>query len=130
MGDSDYFGRTLAGLKALGVTLSIDDFGTGYSSLGYLQRFPVDFGQDRSCVRRRTRDRSAQHRPRRSWRIVAMAGALDLDVIAEGVEILRSWSILRGLGVIRAQGFYLARPMPAEQISELISNGHRFPVDT
>ena len=126
MGDADYYGRTLTGLKALGVELSIDDFGTGYSSLGYLQRFPVDAVKiDRGFVDGLGTD---PHSTALVAAIVAMAGAFDLDVVAEGVETSAQLSILEGLGVQRAQGFYLARPMPAEQISTLIRTGHRFPV--
>ena len=84
MEDVDYFGATLAGLKALGVDLAIDDFGTGYSSLSYLKRFPVDAVKvDRAFVDGLGAD---PHDTALVAAIVAMADALDLVVTAEGVE--------------------------------------------
>ena len=121
MGDVDYFSRTLAELKALGVTLSIDDFGTGYSSLSYLKRFPVDEVKvDRSFVDGLGTD------PLDSSlvaAIVAIAEALDLQVTAEGVETKGQLAILKELQCERAQGYYLARPMPAADIDSLIAQG-------
>ena len=76
MEDVDYFGRTLAGLKALGVDLAIDDFGTGYSSLSYLKRFPVDAVKvDRAFVDGLGTD---PHDSALVAAIVAMADALGL----------------------------------------------------
>ena len=84
MEDVDYFGQTLAGLKALGVGLSIDDFGTGYSSLSYLKLFPVDAVKvDRVFVDGLGTD---PHDTALVAAIVAMASALELQVTAEGVE--------------------------------------------
>ncbi len=121
MGDVDYFSRTLAELKALGVTLSIDDFGTGYSSLSYLKRFPVDEVKvDRSFVDGLGTD------PLDSSlvaAIVAIAEALDLQVTAEGVETKGQLAILKELQCERAQGYYLARPMPAADVDSLIAQG-------
>lgn len=126
MEDVDFFGATLAGLKALGVTLAIDDFGTGYSSLSYLKRFPVDAVKiDRAFVDGLGTD---PHDTALVAAILAMAGALDLDVIAEGVETVDQLVALRALGVRRAQGFHLARPMPADAIAELVATDHRWTV--
>jgi EAL domain-containing protein (putative c-di-GMP-specific phosphodiesterase class I) len=61
--------------------------------------------------------------------IVAMAGALDLRVTAEGVETQEQLSGLMKLSVPRAQGFYLARPMPADAITRLVAESHRWNVD-
>jgi diguanylate cyclase (GGDEF)-like protein/PAS domain S-box-containing protein len=124
MGDVDYFERTLADLKALGVNIEIDDFGTGYSSLSYLKRFPVDAVKvDRMFVDGLGTD---PHDTALVAAIVAMAGALDLAVTAEGVETPAQLSELRKLNVPRAQGFYLARPMPADDITRLIADSHRW----
>ncbi|MEY2444970.1 MAG: hypothetical protein QOE00_1550, partial [Ilumatobacteraceae bacterium] len=124
MGDVDYFERTLADLKTLGVHLAIDDFGTGYSSLSYLKRFPVDGVKvDRMFVDGLGTD---PHDTALVAAIVAMAGALDLAVTAEGVETAAQLSELQRLRVPRAQGFYLARPMPAEAITRLVASSHRW----
>jgi diguanylate cyclase (GGDEF)-like protein/PAS domain S-box-containing protein len=126
MEDVDYFGRTLGGLKALGVDLSIDDFGTGYSSLSYLKLFPVDGVKlDRVFVDGLGTD---PHDTALVAAIVAMASALDLQVIAEGVETHDQLVGLKRLGVPLAQGFYFAKPMSAEMISKLIAAGHRWEV--
>ena len=126
IGDVDYFERTLAELKALGVNIAIDDFGTGYSSLSYLKRFPVDAVKvDRMFVDGLGID---THDSALVAAIVAMAGALDLAVTAEGVETAAQLSELRKLNVPRAQGFFLARPMPADEITRLIEDSHRWTV--
>ncbi|MFZ0667963.1 MAG: EAL domain-containing protein [Acidimicrobiales bacterium] len=92
MGDVEYFGTTLKGLKALGVTLSIDDFGTGYSSLSYLRRFPVDAVKvDRSFVDGLGTD---PHDSSLVATILAMADALGLSVTAEGIETKDQLGIL------------------------------------
>ncbi len=127
MEDADYFGRTLAGLKSLGLGLAIDDFGTGYSSLSYLKRFPVDAVKvDRGFVDGLGTD---PHDTALVAAIIAMAGALGLDVIAEGVETYEQVVILEDLGVRSAQGYYFARPMPADEITKLIVDGHRWTID-
>jgi diguanylate cyclase (GGDEF)-like protein/PAS domain S-box-containing protein len=126
MGDADYFGKTLNSLKALGVDLSIDDFGTGYSSLSYLKLFPVDAVKvDRVFVDGLGTD---PHDTALVAAIVAMASALELQVTAEGVETRHQLLGLKNLGVPRAQGFFLARPMSADAISQLVAQQHRWNV--
>ncbi len=127
MQDVAYFERMLGGLKALGVDLAIDDFGTGYSSLNYLKSFPVDGVKiDRVFVDGLGTD---PHDTALVAAIVAMAKALELEVTAEGVETRQQLDGLQTLGVRRAQGFYLARPMPAGEIAELVSQSNRWVVD-
>ena len=124
MEDAEFFGNTLARLKALGVTLAIDDFGTGYSSLSYLKRFPVDAVKiDRAFVDGLATD---AHDSAIVAAIVAMAGALALDLTAEGVETAEQLAALRALNVERAQGYLLAPPAPPEGISTLIETAHRW----
>jgi diguanylate cyclase (GGDEF)-like protein/PAS domain S-box-containing protein len=126
MGDVDYFGRTLASLKEIGVELSIDDFGTGYSSLSYLKRFPVDGVKvDRVFVDGLGTD---PHDTALVAAIVAMASALELHVTAEGVETREQLLGLKNLGVPRAQGYFLDRPMAAEEISRRIAESKRWDV--
>jgi EAL domain-containing protein (putative c-di-GMP-specific phosphodiesterase class I) len=127
MGDVDYFERTLGNLKALGVQLAMDDFGTGYSSLNYLKRFPFDSVKvDRSFVDGLGTD---PHDSGLVAAIIAMAAALGLDVTAEGVETQDQLANLKDLACGRAQGYYLARPMPAADLTKLVDEGHRWTVD-
>ena len=127
MEDIDYFGSTLAGLKAVGARLAIDDFGTGYSSLSYLQRFPVDAVKiDRAFVQALGSD---PHDSALVAAIIAMAAALSLEVTAEGVESRSQLDILRRLDCHQAQGFFLARPMTAAAIAELVVTGYRWIID-
>jgi EAL domain-containing protein (putative c-di-GMP-specific phosphodiesterase class I) len=127
MEDVEYFAKTMNSLKSLGVRLSIDDFGTGYSSLSYLKRFPVDAVKvDRSFVDGLGSD------PNDSALvagIIAMATALGLDVIAEGVETQSQLADLKRLQCRSAQGYYLARPMPADSFRGLVTENFRWPVE-
>jgi diguanylate cyclase (GGDEF)-like protein/PAS domain S-box-containing protein len=126
MEDVDYFARTLSSLKSVGVSLAIDDFGTGYSSLSYLKRFPVDAVKvDRAFVDGLGTD---PHHTALVAAIVAMADALGLEVTAEGVETRDQLTSLQKLQCERAQGFYLARPMPATELGALLSAGHRWEI--
>jgi predicted signal transduction protein with EAL and GGDEF domain/DNA-binding response OmpR family regulator len=103
-------------LNALGIEISIDDFGTGYSSLAYLTSLPIsELKIDRSFVRDlgSTPQSSAV-----TSAIIALARALGLRVIAEGVEQVAQMEVLYNLGCQVCQGFLFARPMPATEISE------------
>jgi EAL domain-containing protein (putative c-di-GMP-specific phosphodiesterase class I) len=110
--------RTLERLKELGVRIAVDDFGTGYSSLAYLSRFPVDVLKiDRSFVAglgQRDQSRAIVAS------IVELGHALDLEVVAEGVETDEQLWLLREVGCDLAQGFLLARPQPADRVTELL----------
>jgi diguanylate cyclase (GGDEF)-like protein len=115
--------KQLFGLKRLGVMLSIDDFGTGYSSLSYLHRLPVDeLKIDRSFVKRLGPGRRERHLVEA---IIGMAHALELEVVAEGVETQRQSEVLAGLGCSRAQGYHFGRPLPADQILPLVAEASR-----
>jgi diguanylate cyclase (GGDEF)-like protein len=103
-------------LRALGVKLAIDDFGTGYSSLSYVQRFPAETVKvDRSFVERLTRPDAPQQSLVAA--IVAMASALGMEVIAEGVETPLQEAQLIQLGCHAAQGYFYAPPVKAEQLA-------------
>jgi diguanylate cyclase (GGDEF)-like protein/PAS domain S-box-containing protein len=108
----------LAGLKRLGVRLAIDDFGTGYSSLSYLKRFPVDVVKiDRSFTSglgQREVDRDIV------TAIVQLARAIGAQAVAEGVETPAQLEELRSVGCPGAQGFYLSRPKPRDEIELLL----------
>jgi diguanylate cyclase (GGDEF)-like protein/PAS domain S-box-containing protein len=93
----------LAELRRLGYRVGLDDFGTGYSSLAYLRRLPLDFLKiDRSLVADVDRDRQARAV---AGAIIAMADALELEVIAEGIERESQAETLMELGADQAQGF-------------------------
>jgi EAL domain-containing protein (putative c-di-GMP-specific phosphodiesterase class I)/GGDEF domain-containing protein len=103
--------RVFEQLAAIGVRLSIDDFGTGYSSLSYLRKLPASqLKIDRSFVQ--DLDKSSDARAIVEA-VVRLAHALDLAVVAEGVETRAQQDILLELGCDELQGFLLARPMPA-----------------
>jgi len=108
----------LSALKALGPSLSIDDFGTGYSSLSYLKRFPLDeLKIDRSFVMNLPDDETDVSIVRA---IVALAHALELKVVAEGVEERKQLDTLAELGCETFQGYYFSRPVPAGEFRKLV----------
>jgi diguanylate cyclase (GGDEF)-like protein/PAS domain S-box-containing protein len=124
MDDVNYFGKTFAELKALGVRLSIDDFGTGFSSLGRLKRYPIDeLKVDQGFVKGLGTDPLDTALVEA---IVAMARALKLSVTAEGIENEDQLAHLRSMGCQRGQGYFLARPMPAAAINQLVDSRHRW----
>jgi len=103
---------TLKRLKKLGVSIAIDDFGTGYSSLAYLRRFPVDKVKiDRVFVADAPADRE---QGAIVSAIVALAHALDIEVIAEGVENEAQREFLRRCGCDYVQGYLVGRPADAD----------------
>jgi diguanylate cyclase (GGDEF)-like protein len=107
--------EVLGELHDLGVQLSIDDFGTGYSSLSYLQRLPVqEVKIDRSFVTGVSQDHDNTAIARS---IIELATALQLTVVAEGVESAADWSLLRDLDCAVGQGYLIARPMPVDQVA-------------
>jgi diguanylate cyclase (GGDEF)-like protein/PAS domain S-box-containing protein len=102
-------------LSELGMRLSIDDFGTGYSSLSYLRQLPVDeIKIDRSFVMAMGEQADDAVIVRST---VDLGRNLGLEVVAEGVETLELWNTLRELGCNTAQGYFLSRPVPAEELT-------------
>ncbi|GAB3481252.1 putative bifunctional diguanylate cyclase/phosphodiesterase [Marinomonas epiphytica] len=100
-------------VRELGVYLSIDDFGTGYSSLKYLKSLPVDrLKIDQSFVRDLLEDKS---NGAIVDAVVAMAKALKINVLAEGVETLEHYEYLKKIGCLSYQGYYFARALPANE---------------
>jgi diguanylate cyclase (GGDEF)-like protein/PAS domain S-box-containing protein len=115
MHSPDVAARALRELKDMGVHLFIDDFGTDHSSLSHLRRFPIEAVKiDRSFVRNVTTnpDDAAI-----TSAIVAMAHSLKLKVIAEGVETPEQLEFLRGLDCDEIQGFFVRRPVPADEFT-------------
>ena len=116
--DSSVPAASLRALKSLGVKILLDDFGTGYSSLSHLQRFPIDALKiDRSFVMHLGTEEDKRAIVRA---IVAMASALGLGVVAEGVETAEQAADALALGCALAQGYLFARPGPATEIDSMI----------
>jgi len=110
--------EVLGSLRRLGVSLLMDDFGTGYSSLSYLHSFPFDVLKiDRSFVSRMTEGDQPLQIVRT---IIELARVLGMDVVAEGIETYEQYRLLREMGCRFGQGFLFARPMSAEDITQLL----------
>ncbi len=101
-------------LAAFGVGIHIDDFGTGYSSLSYLAQLPVQTIKIDQVFVRQLSDSDANNRVVEA--IIALGKAMQLVVVAEGVETDKQYAIVRRLGCDLVQGYFIARPMPAEQL--------------
>ncbi len=115
--DPDEAARRLQALNGLGVRLAIDDFGTGYSSLSYLRQFPVDILKiDRSFVDTIVDD---AHLPPIVRGLLDLGHTLDLEIVAEGIEldVQRAW--LRRERCDLGQGFLFSRPLPAADVERL-----------
>jgi diguanylate cyclase (GGDEF)-like protein/PAS domain S-box-containing protein len=111
--------ENLSRLRALGVRISIDDFGTGYSSLASLKNLSVDeLKIDQSFVTAMATDASSRAIVRA---IIDLADALNLHVVAEGVEDRATWDVLAGLGCEVAQGYFLSRPIGAAGLEAWIA---------
>ena len=105
-------------LKALNIKLSIDDFGTGFSSFSYLHRFPLDTLKiDRSFVSNMSK---SQKNLDIVTTIVLLAHKLGMDIVAEGIEQEVEKKTLQALNCEYAQGYFFAKPLPVEQINNLL----------
>jgi diguanylate cyclase (GGDEF)-like protein/PAS domain S-box-containing protein len=121
MADSDTGFRALRDLSAEGINIAIDDFGTGYSSLDQLRRMPADVVKvDRSFVRGMSDDSTARELVAA---VIGMGRALNLVVVAEGIETPEQASALRSLGCDLGQGFLYAPPLPAEELDGVLAAG-------
>jgi diguanylate cyclase (GGDEF)-like protein/PAS domain S-box-containing protein len=112
----------LAALHEIGVKIAIDDFGTGYSSLSYLQQFPIDVLKiDKSFIDHTT---ASAKQTALVEAIIRLAGALDLQVIAEGIEEAAQRDVLTEMGCSFGQGYLFARPLTASAARQLLHGPH------
>ncbi|HEV7816966.1 MAG TPA: EAL domain-containing protein, partial [Janthinobacterium sp.] len=126
MGEQSEAVEQLAAIRAHGVKLLVDDFGTGYSSLSQLQKFEMDgLKIDRAFTMELGRSEQGEIFIRA---ILSMAHALGMSVVAEGVETREQLDILRALSCNEVQGYFISRPVPAEQMLELMKK--RFLIDS
>ncbi|TAL46915.1 MAG: EAL domain-containing protein, partial [Methylovulum sp.] len=110
----------LEALHALGVRIAIDDFGTGYSSLAYLKRLPLDVLKiDQSFIRDLSHDAGDAAIVEAS---ISLGKKLGMEVIAEGVETKNQFDLLHKLDCDMVQGYYISRPLPKTQFSDLLKN--------
>lgn len=111
---------SLSKLKRLGVRIAIDDFGTGYSALAYLRKFPVD-----SIKIAQQFSQGLELGTNDDWivrAIVTLGKSLGLNVVAEGVETKEQLEFFKGLGCYDIQGFYFAKPMPAQEVPTFLDS--------
>ena len=111
--------RTMQSLRTLGIHLAIDDFGTGYSSLAYLKRFPIGRLKVAQAFLR-----DIPHDPDSvaiARAVISLGHSLKLKVIAEGVETQEQLHFLEAAGCDEIQGYLLSRPLPEEEITELLT---------
>jgi diguanylate cyclase (GGDEF)-like protein/PAS domain S-box-containing protein len=112
--------------QKLGISFALDDFGTGYSSMSYLKRLPADVLKiDQSFVRNMLVDRDDLHLVSA---VIGLAKSFGLGVIAEGVETIEHGAMLMRLGCDLAQGYGIARPMPADDILSWVAGFDTAPV--
>ncbi|MES2743549.1 MAG: EAL domain-containing protein [Pseudomonadota bacterium] len=112
--DIEHVRRIMMECQQLGITFALDDFGTGYSSMAYLKRLPANVLKiDQSFVRNMLHDQDDLHLV---GAVIGLARSFNLSVIAEGVETIEHGTALMRLGCDLAQGYGIARPMPAEAV--------------
>jgi diguanylate cyclase (GGDEF)-like protein len=118
--NTDIVLSNMKALKKLGVKILLDDFGTGYSSLSYLHQFPIDVLKiDRSFIN----NCHEQNNSRAIIKtIIDLATSLGMATIGEGIESLENAELLQKMDCLYGQGFYYAKPMPADEMEQYIIN--------
>ena len=122
MTNPEHSAYMLAALRNLGIGIALDDFGTGHSSLSYLHRFPIDTIKIPAPFVQINDERGMAHTQVPIMRaILALAGDLDIMVVAEGVETLDEIDRLRQLGCHYAQGFAFGAAMTGVEMQKKLS---------
>jgi diguanylate cyclase (GGDEF)-like protein len=117
MSDFAAASRALSAVRRLGVTVSLDDFGTGYSSLAYLTRLPVDrIKIDKSFVQELTVKETSHQARAMVEAMVALARALGMRTVAEGIETETQFALVKELGCDAVQGYFIGKPVSAARI--------------
>jgi EAL domain-containing protein (putative c-di-GMP-specific phosphodiesterase class I) len=125
MGEGDTALVALADIQALGIKLYVDDFGTGYSCLAELKRLRMDgLKIDRAFTSRLLNGPDDQALFRA---IVSVARAFGMRIVAEGVETAEEMQALQQYGCDEVQGYYIKRPVPADEVAALLRNKYLFP---
>jgi diguanylate cyclase (GGDEF)-like protein/PAS domain S-box-containing protein len=119
MDDQNSIHKQLKEFRESGIEISMDDFGTGYSSLSYLKKFDLDYLKiDQSFTKNLTADSDDMAL---STAIIIMAHSLGLKVIAEGIETAEQMELLTNAGCDYGQGYFISRPVPADEFANLLS---------
>jgi diguanylate cyclase (GGDEF)-like protein len=127
MEDPAHAQKVLDRLTDLGLRLAIDDYGTGYSSLSYIMKLPVqELKIDRSFISRMVSNPDSSMIVRST---IELGHSLGMKVVAEGVEDMEGWNLLRSLGCDDAQGFYMSPAIPAEDLVKWMQK-HDAPVQS
>lgn len=121
LGEDSNTSETLDAIVKLGVSLTVDDFGTGYSSLSYIARFPITTLKiDRAFIADvDTNPKTAEI----ARAIIGLSRGLNLEVVAEGAEVIDHVNFLRSNGCDTVQGYYYSRPVPAEEFERMLREG-------
>lgn len=118
--------KTLIDLRIKNISLSIDDFGTGYSSLSYLKQFPINkLKIDRSFI---TNICSSTEDATIVNAVIGLANAMELEVVAEGIETAQQLAFLRERDVTGLQGYYFSPPIPADEMGQILQEPERLRV--
>ncbi len=119
--EEQYIIKQLQSLKKLGVQIAIDDFGTGYSSLKYLSKFPVDTLKiDQSFIREISSQSQARQASFMTNAIISLGKSLNLKIVAEGIEQVEQIRYLQKFNCDLGQGYYISKPLPANEIESQI----------
>src|SRR6185436_5110996 len=113
-------GDILQRLRTVGFRIAIDDFGTGFSSLCYLRRYPVDRIKIAQEFMVDLTEKSSNAAIVQA--AIALANALNLDVIVEGVETVKQLALVRSMGARDVQGYYYSKPLAAKDTTALLAS--------